>query len=177
MISSVTIINDFPLGFFEILKQVTGGADPAFTGGPYLVEVDCSFADVQLPGFPIQVELEPDVAVGAEAPIGTVCTVVETDSAGAATVTYDPPAADGEGAEGQVPADGDLSITVTITNDFAVGSLVIIKEVSGPECPGSPTGPFVFDVTCDYLGERGRVLDDRDRSRAPPTARRSSPTR
>jgi hypothetical protein len=49
---SVTITNDFPLGQFTVAKEVTGGADEAFTDGPYTASVDCTYLDASLDGFP-----------------------------------------------------------------------------------------------------------------------------
>ena len=107
-----------------------------------------------LPGFPV----DSRARAGRRRRVSTCrsgrcCTVVETDSVGASTVTYDPPApSTARAAQAQVPADGTLTATVTITNDFVTGSLVIEKTVSGPGAPAFSGGPFQFDVTCDYLG-------------------------
>ena len=154
-VGTVTVTDDFPLGRIVILKAVGGGAQAGFTPGPYTMTVDCRFAGQELAGFPATIQLRPNVPVITQVPIGSVCTVVETDSAGAADVTYNPPAPGGTGAQAVVPPDGLQTVTVTVTNTFEVGSLVIRKEVTGSGVPAFSAGPFVFDVSCDYRGSTG----------------------
>ena len=50
------------------------------------------------------------------------------------------------------PPDQAPIATVTVTNTYTTGSLVIRKEVSGPGAPAFSQGPFVFGVSCDYQG-------------------------
>jgi uncharacterized repeat protein (TIGR01451 family) len=152
VVSSVTVTNDFPLAHGMLLKSVTEGVQNEFTAGPYLFTVNCTHEGESIAGFPLAVELFPGVPVGRDLPVGSDCTVVERDVPTADTVTYDPPNANGTAAEVVVPANADATVTVTATNTYEVGSLVIRKEVSGPGVPALSGGPFVFDVTCGYNG-------------------------
>ncbi len=157
VVSSVTITNDLPLGEFELLKEVTGFDDLDYVGGPYPVTVDCTFAGVDVPGFPTDLELTPGGAETVEAPIGSVCTVTETDDNGATTVTYDPANADGTAGEITVPSEIQAAVTLTITNDFPYGAISLLKEVTGDVIPPfwDPdfTGePFVASVDCTWEG-------------------------
>jgi hypothetical protein len=92
-------------------------------------------------------------------PVGTTCWFQEPQSevAEGVTVTYDPPNANGTAGvvtvPPQKPPDDEVFGTVSVTNTFTTGSLVIEKTVSGPGAPAFSQGPFVFDVTCDYLAE------------------------
>ncbi|MFZ1491603.1 MAG: DUF5979 domain-containing protein, partial [Ilumatobacteraceae bacterium] len=147
VVAIVTVTNDFPFGGIVVSKRVTGGAQDEFTGGPYAATVDCTFGGTSLSGFPIDIELVPGETVPLSAPVGSVCTVVETDLAGADSVSYDPPS-----GSVVVPSDGDRTGSIEVTNDFVVGSLVIRKTVSGPGAPAFSAGPFEFDVTCDFNG-------------------------
>lgn len=147
-ISSTSVTNDFPIGHVEVAKEVSGGARPEFTEGPFTIAVDCRFAGESLEGFPTEVDLAPDESEGFDVPVGTTCSIDETDLGGATTVTFDP-----ESGSVVVPADGDQEATVTATNDFPVGSLVVMKDVTGPGAPAFSAGPFTFDVTCSFNGE------------------------
>jgi hypothetical protein len=163
-LTPVTVTNDYPTGGAELVKLVEGDAQEEFTAGPYLVRVNC-WAPDQVPGigtpfagFPVAVEVFPDEPVGAELPVGTTCWFQESQSEvpEGVTVTYDPPNADGTAGVVTVPPvdPGDEVFgTVSVTNTFTTGSLVIEKTVSGPGAPAFSQGPFVFDVTCDYLAE------------------------
>lgn len=151
VVSSVTVTNDFPLGNVALVKTVADGVQEEFAAGPYLVTVNCTDLGVTLPGFPVAVEVFPGEPVGTDLPVGSTCTFVEREIPEGVTVTYDPANADGTGGEVVVPPEEAPIVTVGITNTFSVGSLVIVKEVSGPGVPEFSGGPFTFDVTCDYL--------------------------
>src|SRR5690606_28299523 len=90
--------------------------------------------------------------VGTDLPVGTTCTFVERDVPSGVAVTYDPANAAGTGGEVVIPADRDASVSVSITNTYTTGSLVIRKAVSGPGAAAFGQGPFVFDVRCGSQG-------------------------
>ncbi len=151
--------NDYPTGRAELVKLLDGGAQDEFTGGPYSIAVDCvgPGQTESFPGFPVVVEVVPNEPVGTELPIGTTCVFRELDPADGVTVTYDPANPDGSGGLVVVPSvepppDQEPIATVTVTNTYTTGSLVITKQVSGPGVPAFSQGPFVFDVSCDYQG-------------------------
>lgn len=153
----ITITNDYPTGRVDLVKLVEGGAQEEFTAGPYLITVNCVGAgqDESFAGFPVAVEVFPGEPVGADLPVGTTCTFMEGDVPDGVDATYAPPNSDGSAGLVTVPpvppVDGAFG-TVTVTNTFTTGSLVIEKDVSGPGSPAFSQGPFVFDVTCAYQG-------------------------
>lgn len=149
VVSSVTVTNDFPFGALTILKTVAGDANADLTAGPYPVTADCTFDGTELRGFPLHFVLTPGVSRSGYLPVGSTCTITETDANGAA-VTYDPPNQAGDAAQGTVPSDGGLTLSISVTNTFATGSLVIAKEVIGPGAPEFSDGPFFFGVSCTY---------------------------
>jgi uncharacterized repeat protein (TIGR01451 family) len=145
-------INRFPLGELSVLKTVTGFDNPDFTGGPYPATVDCTFLGESVPGFPVDIELTPDVATIVEPapPVGAVCTVTETDELGATTVTYDPANADGTAAEITVPSEEGAVVEVGITNDFPFGAVSLLKEVTGGVDEVFTGGPYPVSLDCTF---------------------------
>ncbi len=132
VLTTAAFTDDFPLGEFSLLKEVTTDfVDDDFAQGPYPVTVNCTFLGQTITGFPIDVDLDPGVEETVEAPVGSVCTVVESDDLGATTVTYDPPNGDGTAAVVTVDADASAQASVTITNDFPIGSVTLLKTVTG----------------------------------------------
>lgn len=148
VLSTVTVTNSFPMGELEVSKVIDGDVDEAFTAGPYTASVTCSFNGTTLTGFPVDVPLVPGETASIDAPVGASCTVTETVTGGAHTVTYDPP--DGVVT---IPADDTALAEVTVTNTFEVGSLVVEKSVIGAGVPQFSDGPFVFDVVCAFNGD------------------------
>ena len=162
---NIGITNDFPFGAFSVLKEVTGGVNPAFTAGPYPTNVDCTFGGESVPGFPVDVDLVPDVPHDFaqpefDVPVGALCTVEETDDRGATTVTYDPPNADGTAAEITVTAGSEADpIAITITNDFPVGGLQVIKEIGENEANLELDDlPYTFAYQCTFDPGDGELI-------------------
>lgn len=147
-ISSVTVTNDFPLGTFVVAKAVSGTVLPEFTDGPFVMTVDCTFAGTSLEGFPAEVSLASGESREHGVPVGVTCSVEETADGGAASVTYEP----ATGVD-VVPADGEQTGEVVVTNDFLSGSLVIVKDVIGAGVPAFSSGPFEFEVVCAFNGD------------------------
>ncbi len=152
-------VNDYPTGRAELVKLVDGDARDEFTGGPYTISVDCvgPGQTESFPGFPVVVDVVPGVPVGTELPIGTTCVFEELDVPAGVTPTYDPANPTGPGGRVVVPPvepppDQEPIATVTVTNTYTTGSLVITKAVSGPGAPAFSQGPFVFQVSCAYQG-------------------------
>jgi large repetitive protein len=87
---------------------------------------------------------------------GATCTAIETETGAATAVTYDPPSEDGDGS-GPVDVSPDTG-EITITNDYRAGGLQIVKKLDGPGAAVGK-GPFVFDVSCDFNGQKGVFTD------------------
>lgn len=146
---TAAITNDFPMTTFTVAKTVSGDVLDVFTGGPFAVTVDCSYLDTSLPGFPVDIELTDGNSEQYDVPVGATCTSVETDNAGAHSVTYDPAAAGGDAGSVVLTADATTN-DIEVTNDYLDGALVILKDVTGAGVPGFSDGPFTFDVVCDF---------------------------
>ena len=145
-LGAVTVTNDFPIGSFTIDKVVAGTAAADFTAGPYTVDVDCTFQGTEVDGFPQTVSVDGGGSAAVDAPVGATCTAVETDDGGASAVSYDPAS-----ASAVIDAE-DRTAGVTVVNTFESASLVVVKTVIGAGVPQFSSGPFVFDVACDFDG-------------------------
>ena len=153
VLAVATVTNEYDVGQFAIVKAVTGFDDLAYVGGPYPVTVDCTFLGTEVTGFPEDV----DVTVGTPAvvddvPVGSECTVTETDGHGATAITYDPPDADGNAGVVTVPSGDDPAVTLSITNDFPPGYVSLLKSVTGGVDPVFTAGPYPASLTCSFNG-------------------------
>ena len=147
---NVGLVNAFDTGSLQIVKARTGSA-ARYGAGPFVAQVVCTW---DKPGSPDLVIPLPagglvtlDNANGYTATVtgligGADCAVTETQTGGSTshTVSTIAPAA--------IPVGG--TSTVTITNDYATGSLVIDKVRTGPGVARFGDGPFVVAVTCSY---------------------------
>lgn len=136
----------YPAGKLSVTKIVHGTPPTTVTGYP--IDVDCTF----LPDPSLGYHRSATVAAGAtttftKIPLGSTCTVTETDTFGA-TVEYSP--------------SPTIAVTtsaprgaVTVTNTFPPsGQLTVIKHTAG-DAP-APQGTFPVDVACT-LGEKTRT--------------------
>jgi uncharacterized repeat protein (TIGR01451 family) len=163
----VVVANTYPVGYGEIVKVVTGDLALALAppGTVFLVDVTCEFplafpVSGPIPGFnPREVAIEsglpgePGIVVGfGPLPVGSTCTIVETETQGADPVQIDPPGGTDTG-EITITDDPD-PVLVTVTNTFNPAALVIRKEITGPGAPLLPTGTeFTARVVCTFEGQ------------------------
>jgi uncharacterized repeat protein (TIGR01451 family) len=144
----VTISNTFQIGQLTVQKDLAGSAAQLLPPGTaFTVEVSCTFAGNPVPNFnPKEVQLTtPDqlTRTVGPLPIGSVCTVTETNSQGAQDVSYlpDPPKVTISSA--QSPAQ------VRVTNTYLAGSGRVVKVVDGPLASLAPAGTeFTVAVDC-----------------------------
>ena len=193
--TSLRFDNTFDAATVTITKVVAGPA--AYAADGFVIELACTFD-----GRPVR-QLGPDgtrteeiVPTGGSVdtvlPVGGACTIAELDDGGATTVDISSPTV-------TVAPTGS---TVTVTNTFLGGELVVDKVVAGND--GQGHGPFPIDVACTFDGRpvvapngqpmsfslaggaagtltdlpvgAGCVVveaDDDDRDPAPPTRRRT----
>jgi len=135
--------------------------------GPFEVTVDCTFLDEAVyaagygPDDPMVVTIEDGETVELdELPVGSVCTVAETGTGNASSVTITvdqglpghPVTTDGPTTDLSLVGDvGGLSTNdVTLTNVYDVGAVSLQKIVTGEGAPAYGTGPFTIHVTCTY---------------------------
>jgi uncharacterized repeat protein (TIGR01451 family) len=170
---TVGVTNTFDAGAVHVTKLREGAGAPVYGAGPFTAQVTCSWVKdgvtLAIPlanGGVLQLDESNDYQGTIEGLIeGAACTVTETATGGAGSVTYSPADPASAGASGIDPSDADPSdadhalVTVpdssaaeaTITNTFPVGSLVIDKERTGDGAELFGTGPFVAQATCTYL--------------------------
>lgn len=135
---AVTATNFFGAGDLALRKLSDGDAADDFGAGPFTLHVLCTLEgrtvwDGDVTIVRDQMVAIEDIAAGAE------CTVTETDAAGATAVAIDP---------GTVTVDEGQLVTVTVTNTFDAGSLVVTKVVDGDGAPLYGAGPFEVTLTC-----------------------------
>ncbi|MER5863427.1 DUF5979 domain-containing protein [Kitasatospora sp. NPDC002040] len=154
--------NQYPRKDLMVAKRVTGEAAATVGQGPFKVTVDCSFNGTRLPGFPQELVFTGDGSQAVSGlPQGSRCLIDETDQGGATRVRYelsdsDRVDVDGPPADPGAPGPKEATATVIVTNEFAVGSLVVRKKVSGAGA-ALAKGPFRFAVSCDFNGRAAVV--------------------
>jgi uncharacterized protein DUF5979 len=126
-------------GSLTVTKSVVGTPDPATT---FTVAVDCN--DGTSHDATLTFNSAGTLTGGGPVPItgipaGTQCTVTETGTGSATSVSYNP----GGASAPTVTIAADQVSTVAVTNTFT-GSLLVTKTVSG-----TPTGTPTFTVTVD----------------------------
>ncbi len=161
----VTVTNTYPAGYGQVVKVATGplAEQLAPEGTVFLVEVSCEFP----PGFPAQgdvpgysprelaIESGPPGQPGIPTefgplPVGTTCSVVETETNGAEPVEITPPG----GVTIEDAAQNPEPVAVTVTNTFNPAALLIRKELTGPGSALLPSDTvFKARVVCTFQGE------------------------
>ena len=165
-----TITNSYPRRDLLVVKRVTGEAADEFGGGPFTIQVDCTFNGARLPDFPQDLVFTGNATQAiTDLPVGTVCDAVETVDGGATHVTIKALSstrvvADFPGPNGTTPVvgspqSGGQPATFIVTNTFATGTLVLNKRTAGPGADYADR-PFRFHVLCDFNGHPGLISRD-----------------
>ncbi|RIJ69558.1 DUF11 domain-containing protein [Nakamurella silvestris] len=144
----VDVTNTYDTGTISIVKEVIGDAAQEYGAGPFTAHLTCTLDDESGSrsvwdgdlllggGHPLTATVE-NIAAGAE------CTVTETDSAGATSVSIAP--------QDPILVAGNETGTVTITNSFDIGELELVKQVSGGAAAYAPDA-FEVQVDCTVDG-------------------------
>lgn len=185
---TVEATNTYPYASLSLAKDVTGSAvdqdGNPLTYGPFTFTVDCTYlgepvyADGYSADDPMVAELSSgdDPIVFSELPAGAECTATETNDWDASSTTWqtitgagtdDEQSDDGDGTtvELVLTPDGEdpvVTNTVTFTNTFDTGSLVITKAVTGSGAERYGAGPFVVHLRCVDAREPRRAVYDGD---------------
>ena len=147
---NVEVTNTYPIGFGEVVKVVEGplAGNLAPPGTEFKVEVSCAFPagyPVQgaIPGYdPRTLTIKSGATVGQPGPttrfgplpVGSQCSVVETDNRGARPVAVNP-------ASITIRDSTTDPVQVTVTNTFNPAALRINKTVAGPGAAWSRRTP------------------------------------
>ncbi|WP_349899277.1 DUF5979 domain-containing protein [Parafrigoribacterium soli] len=149
-----TITNTYTFGGLSVTKHVDTEATVG-TFGPFDFTLSCVSGTgdpISLPAadrsFSLAAEATHTVAANT-LPVNAVCTLTETDAAGAnATALSGTGVTDLGGGVGTVVVGAASSVTVT--NTFLAGTLSVLKTVDGAGAAGYGTGPFTASVRCVY---------------------------
>ncbi|GAA4843565.1 hypothetical protein GCM10023221_22190 [Luteimicrobium xylanilyticum] len=165
---TVTITNTFGATGFTVTKTVDDGGAKDQDGaaidypGPYTFSASCTFNGAE--------QLGPDdrtfEVVSGEAhtvtgvPVNSVCTVEETDAAGAPSttvvITQSGDARDettGTSSGSFVLRDGGTEVNaVAVTNHYTVGSVKVTKKLAGDGADAWGSGPFQVRLVCTLDG-------------------------
>ncbi|WP_265523596.1 DUF5979 domain-containing protein [Oerskovia flava] len=168
--TTIVAVNRYDLSSIELSKEVVtdavdqDGAPVPF--GPFEATVDCTFlgspvyAEGYGPDDPMVVTLEDGETVELIGlPVGSQCTVTETGTGNASSVTItveqpvtEPVVTDGPVADLTLVGDvlGQSTNDVTLTNTYDVGAIDLTKVVDGEGADAYGTGPFRISVVCTY---------------------------
>ncbi len=150
----VTVTNSYGVGSVEIEKVVDGNTDAPGAAGPFVIAVTCTLVDesgtrVVYDGEVILGGPNPLAATIDDLAVGARCEFVETETSAADASSIEP-------ADGVVVGDSTVE-TVTVTNTYTIGSVRVVKEVTGnPAAPGA-AGPFTISMVCTLVGDFGTV--------------------
>lgn len=167
----VAVTNTYTTGGFQITKDVdNGGAanqdgDPVVYDREYEFDVTCEYLGREILAEQITLS-DGGTKRYASLPTGSECAVEEIDASGAAV------GVEVDGTAAANPATftivEDTQVEVDVTNTFAVGSVHIEKEFTGPGAAAWGLEPVQLRLVCELAGvEETTVFDDTHTLQAP----------
>jgi len=163
--NAVAFSNEYGVGSFQVTKSIAGLGASEYGTGDFTVSVSCTRASAS----PTQVwtgtftfNATNTSETIDDLPAGSVCTVTETDAAGATSTTFAPQRS-GVPTQGRATVPNGAAATVAITNTFDLAQLSVTKEVrtAAVDAEGDPVYPsdvYDFEVVCTWQGE-ARLAD------------------
>lgn len=153
---ALQIVNDYELTGFAVTKEVdNGGAvdqngDPIAYSTVFSFEASCTYLGAEvLPSADQQFDL---VGGGEKVftglPVGADCTVTETATGGATSVSVN--GDDTDTFDFTLLPGADAQVTVAFVNHFTVGSIQITKNVTGAGAEEWGTGQFEIQLVCTF---------------------------
>ncbi|WP_194410134.1 DUF5979 domain-containing protein [Microbacterium cremeum] len=145
----IVAVNTFDAGSLVVTKVVDGEGAELWGAGPFEVTLDCvdhSGASVAIPGGAARLLDSSNDYTTTYSPllIGLECTLTETDTGGAQATTI----TDAEGAPVEMVEIVDGETALTVTNTFDVGSIEIVKTVSGTDAAAHRDDSFQVTASC-----------------------------
>lgn len=107
----VTVTNTYVAsrGALIVTKRVAG--DGTAPSGTFPLEIECTRGSTAVAGFPYRAEIAARKSIELDAiPVGSTCTITETDSRGASSVRYS--------QQTVTITDATTPVTVTVTNTY-----------------------------------------------------------
>ncbi|MBA3020826.1 DUF5979 domain-containing protein [Propionicimonas sp.] len=156
-IAPLTLTNEFAAGKLVIHKDITGNADTTWGTGPFEFDVSCTqsgfgevFSRTGITLTPTTGQTSLDSTALGPIPFSSVCTVTETDSAGATNVTSPSPVT--------ITEDGATANTATasFTNEFTKAGFTVTKAVTSAAKDATDTlisyQAATFAASCQFKG-------------------------
>lgn len=149
----VTVTNTFLAGSLHVVKERTGEGAERYGAGPFTVSLACT---LPLEGGPVPVDIPGgaervlNAANGYEAdyeplPARAECELSETGTGGANEVRI----TDEEGEPGGTfVVEPGVERSFTVTNVFELGSIEVVKTVTGPGAAAAADRSFTVQLTC-----------------------------
>lgn len=150
----VTVTNVFEAGSLTVTKQIIGEGAELWGGGPFEVTLECTrtFGDpVEIPGGATRILSAANAYTATYDPLlqGLLCTLTETDTGGATSTVI----TDADGAEVGIIDIPQGNVAVTVTNTFDLGSVEVVKTVSGGAGAAHTADGFEVAASCLWNGE------------------------
>ncbi|MEO8094090.1 MAG: DUF5979 domain-containing protein, partial [Pseudolysinimonas sp.] len=146
--------NTYDGGQLRVGKTVSGSG-ASYGTGPFRVAVLCTYDGQTLYDSDFGIVDGQFVTLSPIFPVGTSCAITETDAGGATT----PAAGSSVTIVGPVGAQTTGLVTAGLTNQFATGSLTVVKNRTGSYLRYG-AGPFTAQVVCtwDKPGSPNQVI-------------------
>ena len=149
----VTVDNAYEYGDLSVTKAVDTDANVGIFG-PFGFHITCTAPAGSTGGVILDEDftLADGDTYNAPAdtlPVGSSCTVTETDSGSAGTVSYSGTSVTDNG-DGSATALAGSDVELTTTNTFPVGLLEATKAVTGDGADRYGDGPFVVHAVCSW---------------------------
>ncbi|WP_211368150.1 DUF5979 domain-containing protein [Microbacterium rhizomatis] len=156
----VTVTNDFRTGGLRIAKTLSGPGVPDFGRGPFVFSVVCTYQDATVYTGDLTVRTDGEHPLFSDTvtgiPVGAVCVIRETDSAGADDVPG-PTTITIPDEENGVP---QVATTDPFVNEFSVAELTLTKTLDGAGATADYATSAVFTVvvTCEMEAGDGSMI-------------------
>ncbi|MFH8251749.1 DUF5979 domain-containing protein [Microbacterium sp. B2969] len=150
---TVTVTNTFTAASLRVSKVIDGEGAELYGAGPFEVTLTClqGLTPVDIPGGATRELSAGNGYTTTYAPllIGLVCRIAETDDGGATSSTI----TDADGNDvGLFTIDPEGTLDLTVTNTFDVGSLEVVKSVSGTDAAAHAADEFEVTAACTFDG-------------------------
>ncbi|MDR0482042.1 MAG: DUF5979 domain-containing protein [Cellulomonadaceae bacterium] len=159
-LAAYQVDNSFGTGDLEVKKVIAGPGAGLYGAGPFEVTLSCvKDGQTVAPdsyGGAVRTLSAPDYSTkyGPFLP-GTICTLKETETAGAHVVEYVPsPASNADqSASGEVTIEQDKTVGIRATNTYQVGSVEVTKTLSGTGADKYAPDSFTVKLACTWNGK------------------------
>lgn len=152
----IVVTNTYEAADLNVTKLVTGTGIDLWGTGPFAIELTCSYggAQLEIPGGTTREFVGGETVTYAGLPLGSECSIVETEDGGATTSTFT--MSDGTAVGDTIILDSDV-VNLQLENFFHVGSVHVTKTVEGEAADVWGAATFETTLVCDYRGSNLEV--------------------